>query len=184
MNAALEDLITAELATASGLARSGASARIFFAHQRMPALEGAQAAIFLSLREVNDVAPATPSETQRNAPTPSAGAEILIGTLAEVEFSYRVELFSRELSGSSSAYSLLDAVVRRLKLEGVTTRLHRNGLVLVEQGELTSIPAVLETEYESRAVVELRFRAIQRVEEATTYIETIGVTGTLAGTTP
>ncbi len=173
----IENAIHAELITASGLA----GGRIIYEHQNRPALGKAGA-----LREfmtqhydnLNPVGGATPSQTQRDNPTPSAGEEILIGTLSDVRFSVRVTFYAGPTTGTGSAYERLRSVIAKLGLDSVALRLQAVGVAFIEARDVRSVPVVLETEYESRAVADLQFSMTEAAETPETYIETVTVTGT------
>lgn len=173
MSALVEDAIHAELVTASGIAGE----RIVYEHQHGDALSkssgGSRELCLVSIQEPHAIAPATPVNTIRDNPSPVAGVEILLGVSEDVEFTVRLSLYSGEASGNGSAYARLRDTVLRLGLDAVTTRLADAGIVFVEcRGAVRHVPAVLETNWESRAVADLRFRVVEGVEVPETFIET------------
>lgn len=173
----VEDAIHDELITASGLA----GARIIYEHQNRPALEpAASVRELMTVRydNLNAVGGATPSQTQRDNPASAPGEEILIGTLADVRFSVRVMFYAGPTSGTGSAYERLRGVIAKLGLDSVALRLQAVNVSFIEARDVRSVPVVLETEYESRAVADLFFSMTEAAETPETYIETIDVTGT------
>ena len=172
---AIENAIHAEIVTASGLAGD----RVIYENQGGDVL-GSRDLITINATQdgFSSPAPATPSQTTRDNPTPSAGAELLIGTKREVEFTWRLTFYAGAVSGSSSAHARLVDVVTRLGLDEVTLRLEQANIALFDVAApgVRSVPVVLETEYESRAIVDLRFRTIDEIETAATNIETVEFT--------
>jgi hypothetical protein len=187
----IENAIHAELVTASGLAGD----RIIYEYQNRDALgkdtEGAREFMTLHYRGGGDVSPAHPIETIRDnpdatVPTPGVagdGDELLIGTITDEEFFCRVMFHAGPVTGGASAYDRLKRTVRKLGLESVGIRLAAAGVVFVEPvGEIQSVPVVLETEYESQAFIDLRFRNNAAEETEETFIETATFEGTFTGT--
>lgn len=179
---AIENAIHAEFATASGLA----GARIIYEFQSREAL-GAGAFMTMHFSGGKDLAPAHPLETVRLNPdvaqplpgVAGVGGEILIGTQGDEEFSCRLMCHAPAVTGGASAFDLLKSTVRKLALEPVAGRLAAVSVVFVEAlGEIQSVPVVLETEYESQAFVDLRFRSNTAVETEETFIETAEFEGT------
>lgn len=166
-----EAALVQEIGLITGLPYNGTGARIRFRFQNARPEGGTEDLIRLSATNFRRLAPATPRETQRPHPTPTPGADLLLGLTHTIEFDFSIGYFARALSGSRSAYARLNNLIDRLQLDGPTGRLRLAGLVLVEAQQVLSLPAILETEYESRATVALRLRASTSVEEAGTYIE-------------
>lgn len=167
----IENAIHSELITASGLAGD----RIIYEHQNRDALgKSGSSREFMTIlvQDPKSLAPATPRRTVRDNPTPSAGAEILIGVATDFEFIVRVTFYAGPVSGAGSAYDRLTTLIDKLALDEVSLRLAAASVVFVESGGVRSVPTVLETEYESRAVADLRFRARRSTETPETYIET------------
>lgn len=174
----VEDAIHTELIAASGLTGD----RIIYEDQSRDALvkDGGGSRAFMTMRvfDLIEVAPATPRNTVRDNPSPSAGAEILIGTSGDVNFTVRVTYYAGPASGAGAAYTLLRSVVRRLGLDSVSANLAAVQCAFVEcVGGIRSVPTVLETEFESRAVADLRFRMLDSAEAPETYIQTVEITG-------
>lgn len=175
---AIEDAIHTELVNASGLA----GARIIYEHQNRDALGKSGASrefMTVGFGDLKDLAPATPSVTVRDNPSPSAGAEILLGVSSDSEFTVRVTFYAGPTTGTGSAYSRLRDIVKKLALDAATARLQAVSIAFVEcSNGVRSVPTVVDTEFESRAVADLRFRTVDGVEVAETYIQTAEFVGT------
>lgn len=111
-------------------------------------------------------------------PTPTAGNEILIRTLGQLEVSIRVNVFASGSTGTLSAGSVASNV--RNTLDRVTSidLLEEVGIAFVAATPVTTLPTVLETKFESRAFFDLTFRVCDLDQESNTYIETVEFTGT------
>lgn len=174
----IENAIHAELIIASGLAGD----RIIYEHQSAPTLgkSGASRELMtLHYDNLNPVAGATPVQTERMNPdsTLGDGEEMLIGTKADIRFSVRVTMYTGPKSGTGSAYERLRSVCAKLGLESVAIRLQENAISFIEARDVRSVPVVLETEYESRAVADLQFSMTETAESTETFIETVTIEG-------
>lgn len=172
----VEDLIIAAIVFASGLSADGESAAVIWQDQSVPSPSTDH--IQLIVQTITKLSPASPTETQRDNPTPVEGSEILIGVEWNYEISVRVNYYAQAVSGTSSALEKLRATIARLDLEEPSEDLETGGLVYVEGGEVQNVSAILETQFESRAICDLRFRCVMTEETDTTYIESADVSGT------
>lgn len=167
----IEDAIQAQIVAASGLSGS----KVIWEHQGRdrPTTE----LITLRLDGAEDTAPATPENRVTDNPAPTAGAEILLTSSQQVDFDLVVTLYAGPKTGTGSAFARLNKVRAYLGRDDVVETLGASGLALFAVGRVRSQPTILETEFESRATLTLRFRTVDGNEETTTYIETAEVTG-------
>ena len=109
---------------------------------------------------------------------PSGGDEITFSVMSQRELVVRVSAFTEGVVRESSR-AILFRIKARLALPSVLEALACGGLALVDRGVIQHIPVLLDTVYESRSVMEIRFRMCEAVEETNTYIETVESDGSL-----
>lgn len=116
-----------------------------------------------------------------NTPSPTPGHEITLTAKGQAEITVQVRVFSSEITGSSNAFNIAQAIRSFFARESATAGL--GSIALVERGTVRDVTLVLETEYEGRAVFNLKFRVADPDVETTTYIEHATVQTTVAQTT-
>jgi hypothetical protein len=136
---------------------------------------------FLSM-EIRNTASNATGNAERSVtdnPTPTAGAEILLNTIKQVEFEVIVSAFTRATTGGGGAYGWLSNLRTALESESAEDAFFSAGLALYEVGAVLSIPRVLETQSEGRGTLALKFRTADVHTATATFIETIEWTGTV-----
>ncbi len=104
------------------------------------------------------------------------GAEIVESVRGQREFSVEIQAFSAAALGANQAREYLSKVQTALGLSSVRTALHAVGITPFDLGRITSVPAILDTTWEGRAILTVRFYAEEQVTATTTYIGTVEVT--------
>lgn len=169
----IENTIQAQFVAASGLTGD----RVRWAHQSRDAV--GTAGDFATLEMFRFLTVGAAEDSVIDNPTPIAGQEILIRAQAQTEFEVRFSLFTMTPTGSNSAGAKAINVRHYLERDDVIETLQAAGLALVTVEDVQRIPAVLETEYQDRAVFVARFRTLDGSSYATTYIESAEWVGTL-----
>jgi len=138
---------------------------------------GSPALPFIDIRlgELVPVGAADASDWEYDAGGP-AGQEIVMSGHGVREFAVSVRAFSASPLGNSSARALLSKVQTALALESARSALHAAGVTPFDNGRVQVVPAILETSWEGRAVLQVRFYTEETVTERTTYIDTVEVT--------
>lgn len=166
--AALEDSIIECVRAALGLPEG----TVYWSGQGEPP----QLKPFAELREANSENIGEPQNTVADNPGGAPGEEIILTTSNDLEMEIDVFIYTVNkvnLPGNPSAAARAKAMVRALGGETNAGIREGTGLVFVEAGKVLNIPRVLETQFEGRATVSLKFRVEDRLEEKTTFIETV-----------
>lgn len=172
---ALENTIQTLIATAAGLAGN----LVVWENQDNPRLT----APYLSLRSEDLPRLGSVENSVRDNPSPSAGQEILLKSKSEAEFEIYVSAFSLHSVSSASlpsATAMLHALRQTIEGETLGSAMEAAGLTLVSLGAIRNLPRVLETQYQGRATLVLKFRISDELEEAITYIQTAESFGTFS----
>ncbi len=130
---------------------------------------------YMALRIDEDQHIGTPENSVRDNPAPVAGEEILLASKNVAEFEVAIQAFSAlkvSTGAAPSARARLNALRSKLEGEAMVEVIEAAGLALVDLGSVRNMPRVLETQYQGRATLVLKFRISDEIEEATTYIET------------
>lgn len=117
-------------------------------------------------------APATPEERTDNTAGAPAGEEVTITTIDQDRVSLVVNYYAGKHTGNVSARSKLKAIRNYLNRATVIDALMVSAIALIEPGTVQSLPAVLETEYESRARMVMVLGLADGTTEKVTNIET------------
>jgi hypothetical protein len=170
---ALENSIQAIVVAASGYS----GALVIWEGQNNPA----PGVPYLSLFSEDLPRIGSPEETVTDNPAPVSGQEILLKSAGLAEVEIRVRAFTPGVvstAAAKSARAVLLGMRQALEAESMTAAIEAAGLTLVSLGSVLNLPRVLETQYQGRATLTLRFRYADQFEEATTFIETAESTGT------
>lgn len=99
---------------------------------------------------------------------------------------FRVQIFAPPLRGSQpavprgamNAATIAERVRLSAALQSVVDALRAVGVSIWDMGNVRYIPGLAGADFEGRAVLDLRFYWGDWVSDFTTYVETVGVTGT------
>jgi hypothetical protein len=173
----VEDTIRNWVKTASGLS----DAAVYFANQLGPQyklgpfiairLEGATAlGAYDSVEFLQDL-------------TRPAGTEIELRTYAPREFVVELTSFAGAVvtqTGREVSKDLLNRVRNAIGLESTTATFNAAGLACFDIGSVRNVAGLLETGYEGRALLDLRFYCGDSLSEFTGYISQCTPSGTLS----
>lgn len=122
-----------------------------------------------------------PSPTPPVAPFPSQDL-LLLQTTDRPEITVRMVAFadSPKIGAISPAFALLKQVRRKMGTEAVSETL--DPITVLTRGNVTNATVVLETGYEGRAVLDLKFGSIETESEGINTIETVKTQITINGT--
>jgi hypothetical protein len=173
----LENAIQNQVAAVSGLAGS----RVIWRDQGDAIDKGVQVgketdSITLRMENFRGLASATPEASI----TDQAGdpeEELGLTNTVHTEFTVEIQYFSMSKTGEDSAFARLSAVRNGLLRETITDALEAGGVSLVDCDNVQNLPSVLETQFQSRAVCQCRFRVADIDTERVTYIETVATSG-------
>lgn len=177
---AIEDALQAQVARAVGFA----GAKVIWEDQKLPR----PARPFLTLAISEDLTEESPERYQRNnpagvagtlTPTVTIGTELLVGTTGNVEFTLRVQAFTAEVIGNSSARAQLVKVRNAFAADSYCDALASSGIAVISRSTVQKLTEVLETKFEGRAALDIRCRVEDGHEETQTFIETVQITTTL-----
>jgi hypothetical protein len=105
------------------------------------------------------------------------GAEVGLTVVVEEELGVSVQAYTAPRSNNSSAKALLAVARTRILLPSVHDALATAGLALIEVSDTQDLTALLETGFQGRAVLDLRFLVTDEAAERTGYVATVGITG-------
>lgn len=127
------------------------------------------------------------SGPRQSSPTPEilnttnlsnpAGQEIEQTVVLHGQITVSCQVYARPTTGAGTARELLEQARKALFLPTQRERLRAAGLALVEAGDTQDLTALLETTWQSRAVMDVRFNVVDTASEKTGYIATVNVTG-------
>lgn len=173
----IENAIQAQLVTGSGLSAD----RVIWMHQSADRPDSD----FLAVEHLDSsfTAPATPEIRQADTPdaviedpgVPGIGGELTLSAVDNLDFTIRLHYFAKASTGPLTARARLAAVRGYLGSENATAELDTDAIALVECGSVKALPAVLETKYESRAMLDVQFRTVDGFQELATFIQTANV---------
>jgi hypothetical protein len=107
--------------------------------------------------------------------TAPAGSEIELHAREQVEFTLGVQIFTADARGDACAVALAEAVRAHLTARGQLDAFQVAGLALVNRGIVQNVSALLQTDYEGRASLDVTFRVATETVESTTFIQTADV---------
>jgi hypothetical protein len=128
-----------------------------------------------------------PEDVTLDNPTPSPGAELIYATVDHVDYTLQARVYSAAVVGSTSAFSIANALQGQLTLTSMFEALGATGIALTTRGQVQQVNAPWETEYEGVAVLNFGTR-VKRINigpapETGTYIQTAEIEGTLSNVT-
>jgi hypothetical protein len=171
---ALEDAVRALVVSATGIP----SIRVIRGNQNGPrprAEDGAFAEVI-----VGDAIPIGAADAQQEVYNSggAAGAEIAETSRGVRELPVTIRVFTVSSVGSGSARALLAQVPTSLGLSSVRDALHTAGLTCFEPGTVGYVPAILDTKWEGRATLTMRFYTELTASTTTGYITAVELTNT------
>jgi hypothetical protein len=140
------------------------------------------AAPFATLHLDGDVTPGVFDEASHRVnpdapPTspgvPGEGDELIFETVAQGEFTCTVHVFAAATNGASSARVLTNRVRNALSIEPQVEAFDVLGIAIIDRGTVRNLTALLDTEFESRASVDVRFRVADGTTATGTFIEAV-----------
>lgn len=122
-----------------------------------------------------------PGTTYDYDATRPRGQEIVrsAGSLRDLVISFQA--FTPEKVGSATARTILAKLQADLGLASFRDPLNAVGLGILDLGTVRWVPKINNTEFEGRAVLEIRCCIPQVAQDAIGYIETVNVTPTING---
>lgn len=109
-----------------------------------------------------------------------AGEEITRTVSGQRDVPVTVRCYTQSAVGSDSALALLSRAQVGLALPSARDALAAAGLAPFDAGAVKAIPGVLDTRWEGRAELTVRFYLVVEASETTGYIATADVTDTVA----
>lgn len=106
-----------------------------------------------------------------------AGQEVELNTREHTEFTVSVQVFTKDVLGAASASALANrirnAAVKQLQGDAFATV----NLAVVDRGTVQNMTDLLDTRFEGRAALDVRFRVSDGAQDKTGYIATVGPIG-------
>lgn len=168
---AVEDALHAEVVRLSGYAGD----RVIWDNQGAPRPE----LPFITLRLDGFDDPGWAGElTVTDATDPEPGADILLGRRVHLEGTLTITAFADPRTGAGSARAVLTRIRAGLNLDSTTENLDTSGVSIFGLGVVQDATVLVETEYESRAIMNARLRVSDGAEDLTTWIESVETTPT------
>lgn len=106
-------------------------------------------------------------------PNATIGTELLIENLEPTDFSLQVEVFTTATRGDGAAVALAMALRNAFARGAFRERLEAVGVAVVERGPVQNLTGVVYSEFEGRALFEVRLRAVFGSSDTATYIEKV-----------
>lgn len=179
----IENALVAWVAAQSGLT----SGQALWAHSNASRPAGT----FVTLQIV-DVTPVTATDEvsvvdhTSDVTPPAVGAEIELAVRARRQFGLSLQCFAPASPiavprSSSAPRAILEKLSASLALPSVRGGFESVGVTCYHRGAVQDIPALVGANFEGRAVLDLRFYAVDGLSEFTTYIGTVDAAGDPAG---
>lgn len=164
---AVEDALQAEIVGGSQVEGS----RVRWEIQSRDTPQGVANYVTLRIDALTPVASEAPEQVVTDNPAAFPGGEILIESKEHSEFDLQVTIYSVRPTGSNSAIAIANRTRAFLGTESSAVRLGAAGLAIVRTTTVQRVPALLETEFEDRAVFTARVRFCDGFSEPSTFIE-------------
>jgi hypothetical protein len=129
---------------------------------------------YLTLRLVGPVRLGDQLASRTNLANP-AGQEIERTLTEHEEWTLSVHAFASPATGASAARALLQAAALKMQLPSQRDALSASGLALVEVGDTSDLTALVGSQHESRAQMDVRLRTVDQATEKTGYIAKVGL---------
>lgn len=105
-----------------------------------------------------------------------SGSEITLTTIGQRELSVVLRAYTSTTFGGASARVLLSKLQTSLGVSSVRDTFHAAGVTCFDRGAVQTIPAVLDTRWEGRAQLILRFYVVDTASESSGYITSVELT--------
>lgn len=104
-----------------------------------------------------------------------AGEEVTLTVEGRRHLTVGVQAYASAVTGAGTAAELLAKAQTALSLPTVHAGLRAAGLAVLNEGGITDLSALLETKFEGRAAMDVRFHCVDEVAEKTGYIATVEI---------
>lgn len=121
--------------------------------------------------------PGQPELVSSYNPAAPSGQEIEFDWRVHGDFTVSINFFSAAVIGNTAARAVATAARNSMWLESNRAALAAVAVAVVEIGTVRNLTALIDTRYEGRAQLDVRFRACDGASETTGYIATVNVTG-------
>ncbi len=108
-----------------------------------------------------------------------AGQEVGLQAVVDEELTVSLQVFTPLPYGAASARALMAQIRVALALSTSLDPLRAAGLALVDVGDIQDLSALLDTAFQGRAAMDLRFLVADDVMERTGYVGSVGISGTV-----
>jgi hypothetical protein len=102
-----------------------------------------------------------------------AGQEVELRTWGTRQVTVSLQSFSRSVTGDESAMSMMSDIQAAANSTAVSELLGSAGITVFDLGSISNISGLLDTDFESRAALELRIYAEQSWSDFVGYIERV-----------
>lgn len=110
------------------------------------------------------------------------GEEVEVKVRGEREHVLRIQAFTPDATnGETSARAVLLDVQTRVVLPSIADALAVAGVSVFDRGSVQYVPAIANTAFEGRGILEVRLYAVESASEKTGYVGTVEGNGTLDG---
>lgn len=113
--------------------------------------------------------------TEETVLTNPSGEEIVRTLTEHQEWKLSIQILATPTSGAGTAFGLLNAAALKLRLPSALAALRAAGVAVVEVGDTQDLTALFATDFESRALLDVRLRTVDTATENTGYIDTVGI---------
>lgn len=159
----IEDVLHAWLVRGTGLSAE----RVLWAEQLPPRLTRPFATLKLGALTRTGGADELRESTDLDAPD---GEEIEFTAVGQRLLVVSCQAFTQDITGGAAARALLARAQAALALPSVTEAFAGAGLVVVNEGGINDLTALLDTQFEGRAQMDVTFALAGSVTERTGYI--------------
>lgn len=101
-----------------------------------------------------------------------------VDAIAQKEFDLSVTAFTGPVTSGGSATALLDPVELNSHSQTQFLLFSQAGICCFDRGPVQNLSQVVETVFEGRALLRVRFRLVSGLNEQLGWIQTVGVVGT------
>jgi hypothetical protein len=102
-----------------------------------------------------------------------AGEEVEERVIAMREFSVSVQMFSNKSIGNGTSRFVMSKVQCGLGLPSIQSSFDDVGISVFDRGQIRNVAELVGTKFEARAVLEVRFYAVETTSEFVGYIDSV-----------